>query len=63
MEYLSDDNYQLTQKDTLSVHMIKAKNSMDAENQCRTIISNANQEARVLQTNQKSEKGGDLNQK
>lgn len=55
LEYVGDDNYQLSQKDTLSVHTITAKSSMDAENQCQKIITSVNQEAGVLQTNQKSE--------
>ena len=63
LEYVGDENYQLSQKDNLSVHTITAKSSMDAENQCQQIITNAKQEAGVLQTNQKSEKGGDHNQK
>lgn len=63
LEYVGDDNYQLSQKDTLSVHMITAKSSMDAEKQCQQIITNAKQEAGVRQTNQESEKGGGHNQK
>ena len=55
LEYVGDDNYQLSQKDTLSVHTITAKSIMAAENQCQKIITSANQEAGVLQTNQKSE--------
>jgi len=43
LEYVGDDNYQLSQKDTLSVHTITAKSSMDAENQCQQIITNAKQ--------------------
>ena len=63
LEYVGDENYQLTQKDNFSVHTLKAKSSIDAENHCQKIITNANQEAGVLQKNQKSEKGGDHNQK
>ena len=61
LEYVGDDNYQLSQKDTLSVQTITAKSSMDAENQCQQIITNAQQETGVRQTNQNGEKGGDDN--
>jgi hypothetical protein len=63
LEYVGDESYQLTQKDTLSVHTITAKSSMNAEKQCQQIITNAKEEAGVLQTIQGSEKGGYHNQK
>lgn len=47
LEHVGDDNYQLTQKDTLSVQTITAKSSMDAENQCQQIITKAKQEVGV----------------
>ena len=62
LEYVGDDNYQLSQKDTLSVHTITAKSSMDAENQCQQIITNAKQAVGVWQTNQNGGKGGTDNQ-
>jgi hypothetical protein len=62
LEYVGDDNYQLSQKDTLSVHTITAKSSMDAENQCQQIITNAKQEVGGSQTNQNGEKNGGDNQ-
>lgn len=33
LEYIGDDQYELIQKDNLSVVSITAKNAMDAENQ------------------------------
>ncbi len=41
LEYIRDDKYEFTHKDTLSVQTIVANNSMDAENQCQQIIINA----------------------
>ena len=35
---IADDEYELTQKSTLSVQKIVAANAMDAENQCQQII-------------------------
>jgi hypothetical protein len=45
LEYIGDDTYEFSQKDSLSVHTIVAKNAMDAENQCQQIIQNAKKEA------------------
>lgn len=44
LEYIGDDNYALSQKDSEVVHTIVAKNAMDAENQCQQIIKNAKEE-------------------
>ena len=44
LEYISNDKYELTQKDNLSVQTIVAKDAMDAENQCRQIIKNVKKE-------------------
>lgn len=44
LEYISDEKYELTQKDDLSVQTIVAKNAMDAENKCQQIIKNAKKE-------------------
>ncbi len=38
LEQIADDEYELTQKNTLSIQTIVAKNAMDAENQCQQII-------------------------
>jgi hypothetical protein len=38
LEQIADDEYELTQKKTLSIQTIVAKNAMDAENQCQQII-------------------------
>ena len=38
LEQIADDEYELTQKNTLSVQTIVATNDMDAENQCQQII-------------------------
>ena len=38
LEQIDDDEYELTQKNTLSIQTIVAKNAMDAENQCQQII-------------------------
>ena len=38
LEQIADDEYELTQKNTLSIQTILAKNAMDAENQCQQII-------------------------
>jgi hypothetical protein len=44
LEHIGNDKYELIQKDDLSVHTIIAKNSMEAENECRTIINKAREE-------------------
>ncbi len=44
LEYISDDNYELTQKDNQEVVAIVAKNAMDAENQSQQIIKNTKEE-------------------
>ncbi len=44
LEYISDDKYELTQKENLSVQTIVAKDAMDAEIQCQQIIKNAKKE-------------------
>ena len=44
LEYISDDKYELTQKENLSVQTIVAKVAMDAENQCQQIIKNPKKE-------------------
>jgi hypothetical protein len=44
LEYISDDQYELIQKDDRSVQTIVAKNGMDAENQCQQIIKDAKKE-------------------
>jgi hypothetical protein len=41
LEYIFDNRYQLSSKIDLSVHSIIAKDSMDAENQCKQIINAA----------------------
>lgn len=42
LEYVGDEEYELSQKDNLSVlHKIVAKNDIDAENQCQQIIKHA----------------------
>jgi TATA-box binding protein (TBP) (component of TFIID and TFIIIB) len=38
LEQIADDEYELTQKKTLSIQTIVATNAMDAENQCQQII-------------------------
>ena len=38
LEYIGDNNYELIQKDTLTVTTITAKDAMDAENQSQQII-------------------------
>jgi hypothetical protein len=38
LEQIAEDEYELTQKNTLSIQTILAKNAMDAENQCQQII-------------------------
>jgi hypothetical protein len=44
LEYISDDNYELIQKDNLSVLPIVAKNAMDAENKSQLIIKNSKED-------------------
>lgn len=44
LEYTGDNNYELIQKDTLTVTTIMAKDAMDAENQSQQIIKNAKEE-------------------
>jgi hypothetical protein len=41
LEHISDNKYELVQKDNLSVIEIVATNAMDAENQSQQIINNA----------------------
>lgn len=41
LENIGDDNYELIQKNNLSVVTITAKNAMDAENKSQQIIKNA----------------------
>jgi hypothetical protein len=41
LEHISDNKYELIQKDNLSVIEIVAKDAMDAENQSQQIIKNA----------------------
>ena len=38
LKQIADDEYELIQKNTLSVQTIVAINAMDAENQCQQII-------------------------
>lgn len=38
LEKIADDEYKLTQKNTLAVQTIVATDDMDAENQCQQII-------------------------
>jgi len=38
LEQIADDEYELTQKNTLAVQTIVAEDDMDAENQCQQII-------------------------
>lgn len=44
LEYIGDNNYELIQKDILTVSKIMAKDAMDAENQSQQIIKNAKEE-------------------
>jgi len=44
LAYIGDNNYELIQKDTLTVTTIMAKNAMDAENQSQQIIKNTKEE-------------------
>jgi hypothetical protein len=44
LEKVSNDRYELIQKNDLSVQTILAKNAMDAENQCQQIIKKAKEE-------------------
>ncbi|MBU0947090.1 MAG: hypothetical protein KJ804_01280 [Proteobacteria bacterium] len=44
LEFIGDDKYELSQKDSSVVHTIAAKNAMDAENQSQQIIKNAKAE-------------------
>lgn len=38
LEHIGGDNYELTNKDTLEIFAIVAKNGMDSENQSQQII-------------------------
>ena len=40
LKYVSDGEYELTNKENLSVQTVFAKNDMDAETQCQLIIKN-----------------------
>ena len=40
LKYISEGEYELINKESLSVHAITAKNDMDAENQGQLIIKN-----------------------
>jgi hypothetical protein len=44
LEHIGDDKYELSQKDNFEVHEIIARNAMDAENQCQSIIKKAKKE-------------------
>ncbi len=44
LEHIGDGEYELIQKDNLSVHTILAKNAMEAENKCRLIINKSKEE-------------------
>ena len=44
LEYVGDGSYELIHKYNLSVQTIMAKNAMDAENQCRQIMTNLKKE-------------------
>ena len=44
LEYIGDNNYELIQKQNLTVTTITAKDPMDAENQSQLIIKNAKEE-------------------
>lgn len=44
LDYIEEGKYELIQKNGLSVRTIMAKDSMDAENQCRKIINSAKDE-------------------
>lgn len=44
LEYIGDSNYELIQKDTLTITAIMAKDAMDAENQSQQIIKNTKEE-------------------
>ncbi len=41
LEYIGDDNYELTNKDTQEIFAIVAKDAMDSENQSQQIIKDA----------------------
>lgn len=45
LEQITGDEYELTQKKTLSVQTIVAKDAMDAENQCQQIIRDFKKES------------------
>jgi hypothetical protein len=44
LEYVDDDNYELIQRDNLSVLPIVAKNAMEAENKSQLIIKNSKED-------------------
>lgn len=44
LEYIGDNNYELIQKETLTVTAIIAMDAMDAENQSQQIIKNTKEE-------------------
>jgi hypothetical protein len=44
LKYVSEGEYELINKDNLSVQAITAKNDMDAENQSQLIIKNTKEE-------------------
>ncbi|BHH86193.1 hypothetical protein [Desulforhopalus sp. 52FAK] len=44
LEYIGENNYELIQKETLTVTTLTAKDPMDAENQSQLIIKNTKEE-------------------
>jgi hypothetical protein len=44
LEYVDENQYELTHKYSQSVQTVVAKNAMDAENQCRQIMENLKDE-------------------
>jgi hypothetical protein len=51
LKYVSEGEYELINKENLSVQAITAKNDMDAENQSQLIIKNTKEAQPVEQTN------------
>lgn len=44
LEYVGEDNYELIQRDNLSVVQIEAKDDMDAENKSQLLIKNTKED-------------------
>ena len=51
LKYVSEGEYELINKENLSVQAITAKNDMDAENQSQLIIKNTKEEQPVELSN------------